>query len=128
VLPEKTVTDQVAITMDLSASIARIAGAKPPKDRPFDGIDVLERLEKRQPAEERTLFWRCRRGDHTWWAVRQGDLKYVARKDSDKKTEYLFDLRHDAGERNSLLDQRVADAARLRRLLAEWEKTVQPRR
>src|SRR5262249_48608464 len=119
VLPEKTVTDQVAITMDLSASIARIAGARPPKDRPFDGIDILERLEKRQPVEERTLFWRGRRGDRTWWAVRQGDLKYVARKEGDKKAEYLFDLRHDVGEKNSLLDQRVEDAARLRRLLAE---------
>jgi len=127
-LPEKTVTDQVAITMDLSASIARIAGANPPKDRPFDGIDILERLEKRQPVEERTLFWRGRRGDRTWWAVRQGDLKYVARKDGDKKAEYFFDLRHDVGEKNSLLDQRVEDAARLRQLLAEWEKAVQPRR
>jgi N-acetylgalactosamine-6-sulfatase len=128
VLPEKTVSDQVAITMDLSASIARIAGARPPKDRPFDGIDVLERLEKRQPAEERALFWRGRRGDRTWWAARQGDLKYVARKEGDKKAEYLFDLRRDAGEKNSLLDQRGEDAVRLRRLLAEWEKAVQPRR
>jgi hypothetical protein len=58
--------------MDLTVSIARAAGAKPPGDRPFDGIDALDRLGERQPAPERTLFWRARRGDQTWWAVRQG--------------------------------------------------------
>ncbi len=39
------VSDQVCITMDFSASIARIAGAKPPADKPFDGIDIIRLLE-----------------------------------------------------------------------------------
>jgi len=128
VLPEKTTTDQVAITMDLSASIARVAGAKPPKDRPFDGIDVLERLEKRLPLQERTLFWRARRGERTWWAVRAGALKFVARRDGERNAEYLFDLMDDPGEKNNLLARRGEDAARLRRLLAEWERMVRPKR
>jgi N-acetylgalactosamine-6-sulfatase len=128
VLPEKTATDQVAITMDLSASIARVAGAKPPEDRSFDGIDVLERLEKRLPLQERELFWRARRGERTWWAVRAGSLKYVARRDGEGTAEYLFDLMDDPGEKNNLLARRGVDAARLKRRLGEWERMVRPKR
>jgi N-acetylgalactosamine-6-sulfatase len=128
VLPARAVTDQVAITMDLSASIARAAGAGPPKGRPFDGIDVLGRLRQGQPLLRRTLFWRARRGDRTWWAVREGSLKYVARQDGGRRVEYLLDLAHDPGEKNNLLARSAEDAARLRRLLAEWEAEVRPRR
>ena len=125
---EKTVTEQVAITMDLSASIARATGVRPAKDRPFDGIDILDRLEKGQPVVPRTLFWRARRGERTWWAVRDGVLKYVARQDGDKKEEHLFALDGDPGEKTDLLAQRKEDVVRLQRLLAEWEKSVQPKR
>jgi N-acetylgalactosamine-6-sulfatase len=128
VLPAKAVTEQVAITMDLSASIARAAGATPPKARPFDGIDVLGRLEKRAPVLPRTLFWRARRGERTWWAVRDGPLKYVARQDGARKVEYLFDVMADPGEKNNLLGRRGEDAARLKRLLGEWERQVRPKR
>jgi hypothetical protein len=74
------------------------------------------------------LFWRARRGDQTWWAVRDGSLKYVARRDGEKKEEHLFALDNDPGEKTELLAQRREDAARLQRLLAEWEKNVQPKR
>jgi N-acetylgalactosamine-6-sulfatase len=128
VLPAKKVTEQVAITMDLTVSIAGAAGTRVPKDRPFDGIDVLARLEKPVPVLERTLFWSGRRGERTWWAVRQGWLKYVARQDGSRKTKYLFDLRDDPGEKTNLLARRGEDAARLERLLAEWETKVRPKR
>jgi len=128
VLPPKTVTDQPAITLDLTASMARIAGAAPPAGRPFDGIDVLELLEQQQPVRERTLFWRARRGDRTWWAVRQGSLKYVARRDGDRTVESLFDLHADPGEKNDLLARRGDDAARLKRRLTGWETLVRPNR
>jgi arylsulfatase A-like enzyme len=126
-LPEKTVSEQVALTMDLSASIVRIAGARMPADRPFDGLDILERFEKHQPLLPRTVFWRARRGNETWWAARDGNLKYVARQGKDRKTEYLFALDHDPGERTDLSVHRPEDVARLKRLLAAWETRVQPR-
>lgn len=127
-LPEKTVSDQVALTMDLSASIVRIAGAKMPADRPFDGLDVLERLEKNQPLLPRTVFWRARRGSETWWAVRESTYKYVARQGGARKEEYLFARDRDPGEKADLLAQHPEDVARLKRLLAEWETKVLPRR
>jgi N-acetylgalactosamine-6-sulfatase len=63
VLPAKATTDQVAISMDLTASLARAAGTAPQQGRAFDGIDVLSRIETGQPATPRTLFWRARWGE-----------------------------------------------------------------
>lgn len=129
VLPEQTTTAQAAITMDLTASIARIAGAKPAPGRAFDGIDILARLSARQPEIPRTLFWRGRRGESSWKAVRDGTMKYVLRTVAGKTTvEGLFDLDSDRGEARDLLATRPDEAGRLRRLLAAWEKEIQPRR
>jgi N-acetylgalactosamine-6-sulfatase len=122
------VSDQVCITMDFSASIARIAGARPPADRPFDGIDVIRLLEERRPPQRRTLFWRGRRGARTRWAVRDGDLKYVREWNGARTSEYLFDLAADVAEQHNLLTARPAEAARLKALLADWERRVRSAR
>ena len=50
-LPQGKVTGQVGITMDLSATFAAIAGAKPADDRPFDGINLIPILTGEQPAK-----------------------------------------------------------------------------
>ncbi|HUT91596.1 MAG TPA: sulfatase-like hydrolase/transferase [Thermoguttaceae bacterium] len=128
VLPEGRVTEQMAISLDLSKSIVRVAGAELPKDRAFEGIDVLKYVEEGRPAEPRTLFWRARRGDSTWRAVRDGPLKYLTRRDGDRSQEHLFDLQADPGEKDDLLASRPEDAKRLERLLLEWEQRVRPSR
>jgi N-acetylgalactosamine-6-sulfatase len=128
VLPEGKVTDQMAITFDLSKSIVRAAGAELPQDRPFEGIDVLEHLEEGRPPQPRTLFWRHRRGERTWRAVRDGPLKYLSRQDGDRFNEYLFDLEADPGEKNDLLASRPDDVKRLKQRLADWEEEVRPSR
>ena len=46
----------------------------------------------------RTLFWRGKRGDRTWWAVRDGDSKYVRKTEGGQTDEWLFDLATDVGE------------------------------
>jgi len=128
VLPENVTTEQVAVTMDLTASLVRAAGATPPTDRPFDGVDILQRLQDRQGPVARTVFWRGRRGEQTWRAVRDGALKYVSRQNAKGREEYLFDIEKDRGETNDLLAGRPEEAARLRQLLARWEEDVRPRR
>jgi len=120
-LPEGTVTRQVTLSMDLTASVLAAAGVKPP--RPLDGIDVLP-LVARGSRRPRTVFWRQRRGQRTWWAVRQGAWKYVRRRDGQRQQEFLFHLEHDPGEAWNRLHQRPEVATRLRRLLAEWERRV----
>ena len=129
VLPENMTTAQPAITLDLTASILKAAGAKPPEGRALDGMDILARIAYGQPDISRTLFWRGRRGEVTRRAVRDGSLKYVIQTaGGTTKIEGLFDLGSDAGEERDLRDSRPADVARLRELLAAWEKEVQPKR
>jgi arylsulfatase A-like enzyme len=128
VLPAGAENDVPALTMDLTASLVRVAGAEPPKDRPFDGIDILRHLETKQPAPPRALFWRARRGERTWRAVRDGALKYVSRTDGGRIQEHLFDLARDPGERDDLFARRPEDGARLKRLLTAWEVEVRPTR
>jgi N-acetylgalactosamine-6-sulfatase len=127
-LPAGAVSEQVGITMDLTASFARVAGAMAPSESPWDGEDVLARVAAREPPTPRTLFWRGRRGENSWWAVREGDLKYVRRMQAGETKEWLFDLAADVAEQDNLLAQRPADVQRLKQLLARWETEVRPRR
>ena len=127
VLPENVTTNQAAIGMDLTASIVRASGAKIPAGREFDGIDVLALVAEKKPEVARTLFWRGRRGDSTWRAVRDGSLKYVYRTVAGATTlEGLFDLQTDEAEKNDLRASRPDEVKRLRDLLATWEKKVAP--
>ena len=128
VLPAGAESNHLAITMDLTASIARIAGVSPPREHPFDGIDILREIQLGRPPRKRTLFWRARRGERTWRAVRDGSLKYITRRDGDKLDEFLFDLDRDPQEKTNLLSDRKSDAERLNRLLASWEAGIQPPR
>lgn len=126
-LPAGMTTDQVALTFDLTASMARAAGVQLPAGRTFDGQDVLAWLEEGKPELSRTVFWRGRRGSSNWKAVRDGSLKYVIHTDRGAvEDEGLFDLDADRGEEHDLRASRPADAERLRGLLAAWEQEVAP--
>lgn len=122
------VSEQVCITMDFSRSIVRLAGAKPPAGRPFDGIDIVERIQAGWPVEPRRLFWRQQRGDSTWWAVRDGSLKLLRRAKEAVIEEHLFDLAQDPGEQQDLRETRPHDVQRLAARVAEWENEVKPAR
>jgi arylsulfatase A-like enzyme len=128
VLPKGTVTQQAAITMDLTASMLRAAGGNGLPGQTLDGIDILEQLQRSGLPQPRTLFWRQRRGENNWRAVRDGNLKLVTRRQGNQTEEYLFDLGRDPAEDNNLLSSRPKDMARLKRLLADWEWEVQHHR
>lgn len=127
-LPVGAVDDRLALTFDLTASILAAAGASPRVDRPLDGIDILGKISRDEPAEPRKLYWRSRRADRTWKAVRDGDLKYIWIEDGDARSEYLFDVTNDVSESNNLLEAKPAEAERLKKSLAAWEQEVDPRR
>ena len=114
--------------MDLTASILRLAGAKPLPNRPLDGIDIVLHLQQRQADVPRTLFWRQRRGETTWRGVRDGDLKLVSKQDGAVREDWLFNLESDLGEKHDLLPTQPAEAKRLQDLLSRWEADVKPTR
>ncbi|MFV2067534.1 MAG: sulfatase-like hydrolase/transferase [Pirellulales bacterium] len=127
-LPAGVEDDRPTLTFDLTASILAAAGCEPPYQRPLDGIEVLGQIASGEPPEPRTLFWRARRADRTWKAVRSGKLKYIWRQDGDQLDEFLFDLSKDCAESNNLIDVLPDGAQRLKGQLAEWERQVRPAR
>ncbi|MCX7047581.1 MAG: sulfatase-like hydrolase/transferase [Candidatus Sumerlaeota bacterium] len=127
-LPVNATVSYPALTFDLTASIARAAGVNAPASRPFDGMDILRCIERNEAPPARALFWRGRRGEGTWRAVREGSLKLVTHTQGARLEEFLFDMDRDPGESSDLLAQRPTDAARLRQLLAAWELEVKPPR
>jgi len=117
-------SNQVCATFDLTRSILNLAQAKVPSDQ-LDGLDIVEHVSAPKPDFSRTLFWRGKRGERTWSAVRQGDLKYV-RKTEGETQEWLFDLTRDIGEKTNLSSARPREFALLKSLFADWEKNIKP--
>ena len=125
-LPRGSVDQRQMLTFDLTASILAAAGGKAPENRPFDGVDILGDIAADKPTAPRSLFWRARRADRTWKAVRRNDLKYVSKHDQKGLQEFLFDLAHDPGEKNNLFAQRPKDVTQLKQSLATWESAMRP--
>jgi len=119
-IPAGTVTGQVGITMDLSATILSAAGALVPPEARLEGIDLLPIVSGGAPIAERTLFWRTAAGGWNQRAVRSGDWKLLV----DGLSTFVFNLRDDPSERHDLAAQRSDIAQRLRPLLNAWEADV----
>jgi arylsulfatase A-like enzyme len=112
-------TQQVAVTMDWTATILSAAGAKADENFPLDGINLLPVLTGKQTNEDRTLYWRTfQRTKHK--AVRDGKWKYL----QDEKGEYLFDLNVDQEEKNDLKAKEKKIFEKMKAKLAKWETTV----
>jgi arylsulfatase A-like enzyme len=118
-IPRGTVSPQVAITMDLTASVLAAAGANIPADAALDGVNIFPILEKRTLVVERNLFWRVS-GVRNQQAVRSGDWKLLI----DDGRPMLFDVHKDLGERNNMIGLRPDIAQRLRPLLDKWQQDV----
>lgn len=119
-LPRGRTSDQPGITMDLTASILAATRTPVPDDARLEGLDLLPILQGASPAVERTLFWRIAIPNRQQRAVRQGDWKLLV----DGGQLLLFNLRADIGERNDLAKERSDLVAKLRPMIAEWEREV----
>jgi len=119
-IPAGSVSRQVGITMDLTASILAATGTPVPADASLEGVNLFPILQGRAPALERTLFWRVSLG-RTQRAVRSGDWKLVL-----DGRPMLFNLRDDPGERRDLVGEQTTIARELQRKLEAWQKAVGP--
>ena len=105
-----------------------LAGATPPSDRPFDGIDVIPILTGEAPVQDRAVFWRrtldpYRKNVQPHRAVRQGEWKYI---DEPSGRRYLYNLSDDVGEQVNLAPSKPEKAAAMARLIERWEADVDP--
>ena len=124
-LPARAVSKQVGITMDLTASFLAAAGVTPPSSYQPEGINLLPMLKERRTVE-RTLFWRFKSAARDQKAVRRGRWKYM--RDGvgtvDGVHEFLFDLDQDVSERQDQSVTHVPMLVEFRKLLADWEASV----
>jgi arylsulfatase A-like enzyme len=118
-LPANTSSVQVAITMDLTASILAATGATVPTTYKLDGLDLVPSLSGRSPVVERQLFWRIKR-PHEQRAVRSGRWKLL----QDGSNFYLFDVSEDPGERHDLTAAHPELVRKLNAALDEWENML----
>ena len=98
------VVRQMGSTLDVLPTIAQLAGAPVPSDRPIDGYDLSEVLvgEGKSPREE-MYFYR----EERLFAVRRGAFKahfrtqagYTEPRPTRHDPPLLFHLEHDPGER-----------------------------
>ena|SRR5688572_418493 len=112
-------TQQVAITMDWTATILAIAGAAPHPDFPLDGQNLLEICTGKKQTFERTLYWRTFQVGNQK-AMRDGNWKYL----KTGQGEFLYDLAVDPSEKIDLKEKSPQMFEKLKSKYSEWEKTV----
>lgn len=111
-LRSRQVDHEPVVTMDWTATLLELAGAKPDPGRPLDGVSLVDHLFRGKPLGERDLFWRMK-GQR---ALRRGDLKYVQLTDG---IDRLYDVGADSHEQANLAKKRASDLASLRQ---SWEQ------
>lgn len=124
-IPAGTVSAQVGITMDLTATILAATATPVPSDARPEGINVLPILQGKAPQAERTLFWRTAGPspvNMNQKAIRSGDWKLII--DGAATRVFLFNVKADPGERQDWFARRPDIAGRLQQLLTEWERDV----
>jgi len=118
-------SDQVGTLMDLTKSFVRLSGVKRDEKAPkLDGMDILDHVVSKKGETARQLFWRSKRGDRTWTAMRDGDWKYVRKSEGDQTVHYLFNLEDDPSEEKSLIDEKEEQWQKMTKAVAKWEKQV----
>jgi arylsulfatase A-like enzyme len=124
-IPTGTVSSQVGITMDLTASILAATATPVPSDARLEGINLFPVLQRKAPQVERTLFWRTAGPspvNMNQKAVRSGDWKLMI--DGAVTRIFLFNVKADPGERQDWFARRPDIVQRLQQLLTEWEREV----
>jgi arylsulfatase A-like enzyme len=117
IVPAGKITSQVAITMDWTATIVALAGAKADPQYPLEGEDLLPVLRGAQPRD-RTLFWRLRTQD----AGRMGKWKYLR----EGTNEHLFDLSVDPGEKAELKSKHPDVFEKIQAEYKKWNAQMLP--
>jgi arylsulfatase A-like enzyme len=109
--------------VDVFATAAAAAGAKPPSDRVIDGVDLTALVRGEPGARQReALYWRS--GHYR--SILAGDWKLQV--SERPKQTWLFDMRADPTEKTNVAESRPDKVAELTRLLAKYDgEMVTPR-
>ncbi len=119
IIPAGSTTEQVAITMDWTATILAVTETNPDSKFPLDGMDLMPVITDKKRPVSRTFYWRVFQRNQQK-AIRDGYWKYL----KDEKSEYLFDLFYDGGEKTDLKKREPEVFDSLKKKYSDWEKTV----
>ena len=109
VRPRQSVMD-MASTLDVFPTLAKAAGAGLPKDRVYDGFDLMPVLRGQGPSPRNTFhYFRGR----TLEAIREGSWKYRFAKEGGEAKPELFNLDWDPAEQYNVYDQNRETGERL---------------
>ena len=120
-IPPKQVSQQMAITMDWTATFLALAGATADPRFPSDGENLMPVLTGARSSWERRFFWRTVQAD----AVRSGPWKYLHA--LDKGREYLFNLVRDVREYSNFRDAEPGVFDELKAAFERWNDDMLPR-
>ncbi len=120
VIEAGTVSEQLCMTMDWSATMLDAAGTGAAPGYPLDGISLLPVLRDPRHRFERPLYWRMNHRSQR--ALRQGRWKYL----KVDEHEYLFDLAADERERANRASHEPERMAAMRAEWLAWNATMPP--
>lgn len=119
VAPANRVTEQMAITMDWTATILAAADTSAAVGYPLDGENLLPIIKGAIAVRDRVFFWRIGTQD----AVREGKWKYVRR----ATLRTLFDLTVDEREQADFSKTHPEIMQRLSKDFDKWNEQMLPR-
>jgi arylsulfatase A-like enzyme len=119
VVPANRVTQQMAITMDWTATMLAAAKTETAAGHTLDGIDLLSVLKGSRRVFDRTFFWRIYAQD----AVRQGKWKMFR----NGEVRRLFDLSVDQHEQADFSRTKPEVLQQLMNEFDKWNAQMLPR-
>lgn len=102
-------------SLDIFSTIAAAIHSDLPKDRVYDGVDLISTVNNNKEAHK-NLYWRS--GDAK--AIRSGEWKLII--SGKTHQQWLYNLASDKSEKTDLAQQNPAKVKELQTALQNWEK------
>ena len=102
-------------SLDIFSTIAAVTHSGLPKDRVYDGVDLISTVNNNTEAHK-NLYWRS--GDAK--AIRSGDWKLII--SGKTHEEWLYNLANDKSETTDLAQKNPAKVKELHAALQNWQK------
>jgi arylsulfatase A len=122
-VPAGKTSQEIIHMIDLFPTFLAAAGTAPDPAWKIDGVNVLEALEGKAPAPQRTIFWEWDEGGNRQLAALQDNLKLVI--NADNKAE-LYDVVIDPAERIDRSDLYRKQTRAMVAATRAWYATMSP--
>lgn len=120
-VPSGVESDDIIHMCDLFPTLLAAAGAEPKPDWKIDGQNMLNVIEGKEKAPDRTLFWEWDEGGATFYAAMRGNLKMMI---SGGNKPELYDVAADPAERIDRSGEFPEEVKEMKEGLDQWLSTM----